>query len=136
MNLYNDIIDIHYHSSGRHRAMPLCDRAAQFAPFAALTGFDALIEESERYTDTRPELCDDDADMINKQLAELIRNISCLPSVEVVYFREDKYKSGGSFITKAGQVRLIDTVNRQMIFCDKTVLSIDDLIHIELKAEK
>lgn len=110
--------------------MSLHDRAAQFAPFAALTGFDGMIYESERYTDSRPVLCEDDAAAIDKALASLCEKLGSRPEVSIVYFREDTRKSGGSFEKKTAPLRLIDTVERQLIFVDKTVIDINDIISI------
>lgn len=132
MNKYNDIIDMpHFVSSGR-RHMSLHDRAAQFAPFAALTGFDAIIDEQARFTDSRPTLCEDDAAALNEQLNKLIDALDEQPLVTLTYFEKDKYKEGGCLKDKTGTIRLIDTINREFIFFDKDVLPIDDVVAIRL----
>lgn len=132
MNRYSDIIDTPYTGSYRHRRMKLHDRAAQFAPFAALTGFDAIIAEQARYVDSFTGLCEDDLEGLDKKLSELIERLPGRPEVKMVYFVKDKYKPGGSFMQKLGRVRLIDTVNRQFVFCDRDVIALDDVVRIEV----
>ena len=132
MNKYNDIIDIPYRSSVRHKAMSVHNRAAQFAPFAALTGFDAIIEEQARFTDSRPVLCEDDEAALNERFNILCDRLDEQPLVTLTCFVKDKYKDGGALVDKSGVVRLIDTVNRQLIFFDKESVAIDDIVAIRL----
>lgn len=132
MNKYSDIIDIAYAVPPRHRPMSLHDRAAQFAPFAALTGFDMIIADQARYTEAKPELCDDDADSLDKSFCELYERLPEQPLVTLTYFVKDKYKQGGCLKDKTGTVRLIDTVNREFIFFDKQTVPLDDVVGIKL----
>lgn len=132
MKDYSDIIDMPYRTIGKRRHMSLHDRAAQFAPFAALTGFEAIIEEQARFTESRPVLCDDDASALNEQFNKLIDCLDEQPLVTLTYFEKDKYKEGGCLKDKTGIVRLIDTVNRQFIFFDKESVAIDDVVAIRL----
>ena len=132
MNRYSDIIDTEYKSSARHRAMTLHDRAAQFAPFAALTGFDVIIDEQARLTDSRPVLCEDDEAALNEQFHILTDKLDERPLVTLTYFVKDKYKEGGALVDKTGTVRLIDTANRRFIFFDKESVAIDDVVSISL----
>ncbi|MBR1663862.1 MAG: hypothetical protein IJ696_06020 [Ruminococcus sp.] len=132
MNRYADIYDAEYTGSGRHRKMLMRDRAAQFAPFAALTGFDAIINEQARYTDSFTGLCEDDLDKLDEKLALLTERLPECPEVTLVYFVKDRYKPGGSFEQKTGVIRLIDTVSRQFVFYDKSVIALDDVVSIEL----
>ena len=132
MNKYSDIINIPYKTSVRHKLMPLHDRAAQFAPFAALTGFELIIEEQARFTDSRPILCEDDEAALNKQFNILCDRLDERPLVTLTYFVKDKYKEGGAIVDKSGIIRFIDTVNRQFIFYDKESVAIDDVIAISL----
>lgn len=132
MNKYNDIIAVPYISSQRHKHMTLHDRAAQFAPFAALTGFDVIIDEQARFTETKPVLCEDDAVWLDKQLNELIGCLDEQPLVKLTYFVKDKYKEGGCLKDKTGTVRLIDTVNRVFIFHDKHIVPVDDVVDITI----
>ena len=111
--------------------MPLYERAAQFAPFAALTGFDEQLGEEARFTDSRPAVCDEDAQTINENLNILLSSCKRL-SVRLTYFVPDSAKSGGALIKKEGEVRRVDAVLRQVIFTDKTVVSIDDIFALDI----
>ena len=97
------------------------DRAAQFAPFAALRGYDEEIAETARFTDDRQELSNEDIAILNEKLHIIIDNIMSKPEVSITYFIPDDKKSGGAYTTVKGNVRRIDEVNR--IICD--ILKID-----------
>lgn len=131
MNDYSDIIRLPHHQSEKHRQMTLHDRAAQFAPFAALTGYDAEISEAARLTDCRFDVGEEDAERINAVLQELIQHPQIVPEVQATYFVPDDKKQGGAYLTHKGKVRRVDTVNRELIFTDKTVISIDDIYRLE-----
>ena len=111
--------------------MPVYERAAQFAPFAALTGFDEQIGEEARLTDCRPEVCDEDAQIINENLNLLLSSHERL-CARMTYFVPDSCKSGGMLIKKEGEVRRVDTVAREVIFADKTVVSIDYIFVLDI----
>ena len=130
MENYSDIINLPAHVIKRHR-LSLYDRAAQFAPFAALTGFGALINETSRLTDTKPELSEDTARLLNKRIHFLRENIRLKPEIEVMFFVPDSRKSGGSIQKFTGKLRRIDEFNRQLIFVDKSQIQIDDVIFIQ-----
>ena len=132
MNKYNDIIDLPYKAPPGHKHMTLHDRAAQFAPFAALTGFEAIISEQARFTENKPELCDDDAASLDKCFNELYERLGERPLVTLTYFVKDKYKAGGCLKDKTGTVRLIDMVNREFVFYDKQTVPLDDVVEIKL----
>ncbi|MCR5817126.1 MAG: YolD-like family protein [Ruminococcus sp.] len=134
MNNYDDIIDMPYEASPRHKHMPLHDRAAQFAPFAALTGFEMIISEQARFTESRPELCDDDAEGLDKSFNELYEKLPEQPSVTLTYFVKDKYKDGGCLKDITGTLRRIDTFNREFIFLDKQTVPLDDVVAIKMNA--
>lgn len=99
---YKDIINLERPVSSRPK-MSMIDRAAQFSPFAALTGFDAIIDETARYTEYQPEITEDKKQEIDYCL-KIISNSDPLPKIYVSYFEKDKYKSGGSIISKEAQV--------------------------------
>ena len=130
MDNYNDIINLPAHAVKR-RCMSLYDRAAQFAPFAALTGFGAVINETSRLTDSKPELSEDTARLLNERIRLLEENIKLKPDVEIVFFAPDKKKSGGSIQKFSGKLRRVDEFNRLLIFADKTHIAIDDVIFIQ-----
>ncbi len=112
--------------------MPLYERAAQFAPFAALTGFDEQIGEEARFTGSRPAVCDEDAQIINENLNILLSSRERL-CVRLTYFVPDSSKSGGVLIKKEGEVRRVDAVLREVIFTDKTVVPIDEIFALDIR---
>jgi hypothetical protein len=132
MDDYSDIIKLPHHQSQTRKHMSLHDRAAQFAPFAALTGFDGQISETARLTDSRPAVSREEAEDINTALNLLMEGISEKPFAKITYFVPDPYKKGGSIQEKTGNIRRIDTVLREIIFTDKTVISIDEVLKIIL----
>ena len=128
---YDDIIQLPHHVSTRHPQMPLADRAAQFSPFAALTGHEAAIQETARLTDTFIELDEDRKEQINEQLQLLRENQSQKPEIKVTYFQPDIRKDGGAYVTVCGRVRRIDEYGHQMLLTDGTVLAMERIFSIE-----
>ena len=102
---YDDIIDLPHHVSERHPQMPMIDRAAQFSPFAALTGYDAAIVETARLTDEKRELSEEQKQEINRQLNALQARIKTDPTVTVVYFEADSRKAGGAYRAVTGSAK-------------------------------
>lgn len=131
MRNYDSIINLPHHVSKKHPQMSNHDRAAQFAPFAALTGYDDAIVETARITSDEIELYGAELDEINAKFAQLLELISEQPEVEITYFVPDKKKTGGKYLTYKGKVKRIDTVNRQMFFVDKTMIELDKIIGIQ-----
>ena len=125
--MYKDIIDLPRPHSANRTPMPTYERAAQFAPFAALTGFDDRIREEGRLTNSRPQLCEEDARIIDEQLHILTESKTPLP-VRLTVFVPDGAKQGGALADVEGVVRRVDTVARELIFVDKTVLAIDNIL--------
>ena len=112
--------------------MSTLNRAAQFAPFAALTGFEALVAEAKRLTDQRQELDDKTAEILNHKLNFIKDHIADLPQVAVTYFVPDSKKSGGKYVTLIGNVRVIDQIENLLILTDKTEISIADISNLEI----
>ena len=131
---YADIINLPHHQSKTHPRMSNADRAAQFSPFAALTGYDAAVEEAARLTDERFELSEYRAAVLNEKLDWLYKNLSEQPQVTIAYFVPDDRKDGGSYMTKGGCVKKIDDVKRIIMLEDQTVISINDIFNIEISA--
>ncbi|MBR6968385.1 MAG: hypothetical protein IKH78_07600 [Ruminococcus sp.] len=129
---YNDIIHMPHHVSVSRPQMPRRHRAAQFAPFAALTGYEDALDESGRRTDSKAELCDDDAAELNEKIRLLGARIAAEPYCEVTYFVPDKRKSGGRYVTVTGNVRFIEEASRQLIFCGGLRIPLDDIMKISL----
>ena len=130
MDDYDDIINLPHHVSKNHRQMPMEMRAAQFAPFAALTGYDTVINETARLTDQQVELEDYDNERLNRKYAELIENISEHPVITVSYFKPDKRKGGGAYVSKTGHIKKVDTYEQQMIMEDGTSIPLAAIVDI------
>ena len=129
---YEDIIHLPHHQSNNRQPMPLHDRAAQFAPFAALTGFDGAIAETARLTDRRIEPDEEAASVLNFRILQIRERLHERPAVTLTCFIPDKRKSGGSYATIRGCVRRIDDVAGEMVLADKTVIKFTDIIRIDL----
>lgn len=127
---YADMIYLPHHISKKHPQMALIDRAAQFAPFAALTGYGAAIKESERQTAAAPSLSQEQIDEINQALFNLT---DLLPAeVTITHFVPDALKSGGACYNKTGILKRIDADNQVLIFSDKTKITFKSIIHITI----
>lgn len=127
MNNYENIIDLPHHTSDKHPRMSRENRAAQFSPFAALTGYNAEINETARLTDEKLELSEDRVNDINTKLQIIMDNIDEYPEVTVEYFVPDERKSGGAYIKKSGNIRRIDEHERILIMKDGRSVPIDDI---------
>lgn len=114
---YDDIINLPHHVSERHPQMSMYNRAAQFAPFAALTGHDSAITEVARLTEAEEELSESDAEVLNRKLAYL-QSLDEKPTISVTYFVPDDKKEGGSYHTATGIVKSVEP--------DKGVLQFED----------
>ena len=129
MSEYDDIIDLPRPKSA-HEPMPMSDRAAQFSPFAALTGYGDAIDETARLTDHRIELSEEERTELDYKQQYLSTLDS--PTVTVTYFVPDERKSGGAYVTHTGALKRIDEVERAMVFADGTRVDMDEVVGIEL----
>lgn len=128
---YNDIINLSRPVSLKHPRTSREARAAQFAPFAALSGFSDEIIEVQRLTDDETFLTDEELSLINEKLNTiLLSNEDTL--INIVYFVKDKKKNGGKYLNKTGYIRRIDSYNNQIIFKDKDKINIKDIVNIEI----
>ena len=133
MNIkYVNLIEIPHPVSVRHPHMQIGDRAAQFAPFAALTGYGDAIDETARYTDSKIELDENEKDKLDRTLAVLQEKIKEQPAVTVTYFVPDERKSGGKYITVSKLLNKIDLTYRCMIFTDGDKINADDVVYLEI----
>lgn len=128
---YDDIINLPHPTSNKHPRMSLYDRAAQFSPFAALTGHDAAIEETIRLTEERPELSEDRIARINEQLGMIMENIGTKQAVTITYFVPDDRKSGGAFHCHTGIVSKLDEYMHAVVMADHTVIPIEQICQIQ-----
>ena len=133
MNKYKDIINLPHHVSKTRKPMSLYNRAAQFAPFAALTGYDEAIKEKARLTEQRIELSDEFKNILNQKLQILNKNINSHPKVTITYFELDNKKSGGVYKTISGNIKRIDEYNKKLIFLDKNELRFNEIHDIEIE---
>ena len=128
---YSDIINLPHHVSGNHPQMPMEARAAQFAPFAALTGYDAVIHETARQTDKQVELEEYDNERLNRIFSELMDSLEEHPVVTVSYFKPDEHKAGGAYMTVTGQLKKIDTYEQLMVMENGTAIPIDNIMDLQ-----
>ena len=130
MQKYKDIIDLPHKQSSKRPHMSLSDRAAQFAPFAALTGYDDAIVETGRLTDKKIELSEEALYLLNAKYQILLAHLADNAEIILTYFVPDKNKSGGAYVEKQGVVKRLDTFERQLILCDGTKILMDDILTI------
>ncbi len=126
---YNDILHLPHHVSSCRPQMSMRDRAAQFSPFAALTGYDSAISETARLTDRRIELSEDAQEYLDRKLKWIRENLTSHPSVTITYFVPDLYKDGGSYASHTGQVQYVDDVARVVGMVDGTSIPLDDIFN-------
>lgn len=128
---YDDIINLPRPVSRNHPPMPMADRAAQFSPFAALTGYDEAVMETGRLTDRKRELNDEEIAALNQKLQFLSEHLKEHPTVTVTFFIPDTKKAGGSYTTKTCRLKKIDTFERWIQLDDGTKIPIDDIVSIK-----
>lgn len=126
---YDDIINLPHPTSANHPRMSLYDRAAQFSPFADLTGHDAAIKETARLTEQKIELSEDTISRLNEKLQIVADHLET--EVTITYFVPDERKSGGAYVSYTGIVRRIDDYEHTLIMTDKTVIPIEQISEIE-----
>ncbi len=124
---YDDIIHLPHHVSTKHPQMPMLDRAAQFSPFAALTGYEDAIDETARLTDHKIELSEDRITAIS----EVLSAIKPDRAVNVVYFIKDTRKDGGAYLTVTGTVKKVDSYAGILLLAGGTAIPFEDIYSIE-----
>lgn len=129
--MYEDIINLPHHTSSKRQRMSREARAAQFSPFAALTGHDEAIKETARLTDKRSELDEMTKTMLNEKFNFIIEHINSQPEITVTYFIPDTLKEGGMYVDFTGRVKKYNYLSRVVCFTDKTEIKVDDIIEIE-----
>ncbi len=128
---YDDIINLPHHVSTTRPHMTAIDRAAQFSPFAALTGFDVAIKETARLTDERVELDEYMKDALSDRLQIIADRIKEYPEIAITYFQSDAKKKGGAYITAISTAKKIDEYERVVVMTDGTAIPIDEIISID-----
>ena len=133
MRNYEDIQNHKRYQLKHHTPMSLESRAAQFAPFAALVGYDEEIGEAARSTDGREELSEDAIDALNQAFQKLLEHEEERPLVMVIYFQPDAKKDGGRYMTYTGNFRFYNAEKRVMKFADGMVIGVGQVCRIEMK---
>ena len=128
---YDDIINLPHHVSTRHPQMSMMNRAAQFAPFAALTGHSAAIEETARLTELQQELADEDNEILNQKMTYLREVINEHPTISITYFEPDKRKSGGRYMSIEGQLQNIDDYNQTIVLKNGETIPLKSILDIQ-----
>ncbi|MFA9379306.1 MAG: hypothetical protein ACERKZ_21555 [Lachnotalea sp.] len=127
---YEDIINLQHHVSSNREHMSVINRAAQFSPFAALTGFDRAIKETARLTDQRIELDENAKTILDEKLRILQEQLSKQQEIELVFFKPDEFKAGGAYISLRGIVKKIDEYESALIMQDRTRIPIEEIVDI------
>ncbi len=128
---YNDIINLPHPVSQKHPQMSLYDRAAQFSPFAALTGHEEAIRETARQTEAWVDLDEDRKEELNEKMQEIVEHLNEAPEVTLTYFKEDEKKEGGSYVTVTGRIKKWREYEQQLVLEDGTVVALEKVFGIE-----
>ena len=130
MSRYDDIINLPHHVSKTRKPMPMINRAAQFAPFAALTGHDEAITETARQTTPRQILSSDEQETLSKRLAYAIDHIGEHPNLTFTYFIPDTQKEGGRYVRTSGILRAYDDFEKKINLVDGTIILVETIVSI------
>ncbi len=128
---YDDMLHMPHHVSPTRSRMAAVDRGAQFSPFAALVGYDAVIEEAARLTQPRIELTEGEQDALNEKLRQVAEALPECPVLAITYFSPDLRKEGGAYVTALGSVRRIDPLERMVRMTDGTLIPMEQILSIE-----
>ncbi len=131
MGEYDDLLYLPHPVSRKHPPMSAMDRAAQFSPFSALTGYEAVLQEAGRLTDSRAELSEYSRDILDQKQKILLDAAPTYPEITITYFIPDRRKQGGAYGTLKGNLKKIDLARRVIILLDGTEVSLDDVADIQ-----
>lgn len=131
---YEDIINLPHHVSTKYPQMPRRNRAAQFAPFAALTGYEEAVQEAARQTEPLRELEEEEKAAINRSLRYIMTHLQEQPVIKAIYFVKDARKSGGSYKSATGAVRAVDEYARHIILTSGQRIAIAALAALQVQA--
>ena len=132
MSHYDDIINLPHHVSPTRQRMSMHDRAAQFAPFAALVGYDDAVAETARLTEARPELDEQEQRAINEHLAYIADHIHEQPEVKIQYFVSDERKSGGAIVEVSGKVKKISATDGAIVMADGCKIKTSNITNLSI----
>ena len=128
---YDDIINLPHHVSATRPHMPMIDRAAQFSPFAALTGYEDAVREAGRLTDRKTELSEDEQTLLNIKLQPLLDGSMNGHLVTLTWFQPDAHKSGGTYVVSSETIKRFDEYERAVLLTDGRRIPIQDILDIE-----
>lgn len=128
---YDDIIHLPHHTSDHRAGMPMIDRAAQFSPFAALTGYEDVIEETGRLTESSTELTQSGKDALNEKFCILAEHCRVNPQVTVTYFEPDRRKTGGSYVTVTARIKKVDVYEQVLRLMDDREIPMETICSIK-----
>ena len=128
---YKDIINLPHYTSKTRPRMSVYNRAAQFSPFAALTGYDEAVRETARFTDEKAELDESQIAIINHKINKALENKEQNPLLNITFFRPDSRKKGGEYLTVTGTIKRIDKVQNTLVLKDGTIIPIDFIYDID-----
>lgn len=128
---YESIINLPHHVSMTRESMPKADRAAQFAPYSALSGYEDAVEETARLTDGQIELDEYEKEKINATLMALLSS-PIGTKAKITFFRPDDRKSGGAYVTVSGELDFIDEVKRELTLVGYYPINLDDIIEVSI----
>ena len=132
---YEDMLELPHHVSTVHPPMPVADRAAQFSPFAALTGYGEVIRETARITEPVPELSEDEREILDYKLGIATGISGKKPTVGISYFQSDEKKAGGSYKRIFGKIKRIDADNGRICMEDGSTIESKAIVDIEICRE-
>ena len=127
---YDDIINLPHHISKKHPQMSLYARSAEFAPFAALTGYEEAVKETARETNERIDIEDELKSILDGKLQIILEQIKNHPEISITYFIADSKKNGGEYVTVTGLVKKVDLYNQYIYLIDYTEIPINEIIDI------
>ena len=128
---YDDILHLSRPVSGRHARMSMVDRGAQFSPFAALVGYEQVLQESARLTQAETFLDESSKELLDRKLRFLADHPGRMEQVRFLCYRPDERKSGGSFLRLEGSVKKIDLYRRRVVLADGQEFAIEDIRSID-----
>ena len=128
---YRDIIHMPHHVSTTRAQLSMEDRAAQFSPFAALTGHEAAIRETARITDARIELSEDELNELDRKYQLLSDHLACKSEIRITFFQPDRNKNGGAYVTVSGIVKKTDPLFRKIHLTNGEIITMDDVLKID-----
>ena len=131
MGKYDKIINLSHHVSSTRPHMPMIDRAAQFSPFAALTGYDAAVKETARLAEQKIELDEYEKVALDQRILLLQDHLKDFPEVTITYFVPDERKDGGKYVSITGAVKKIDTYEKQIVLLDKSKIPIENILNMD-----